>query len=305
MAATIIPHLWFDGAAEKAAETYVALLPDSGIDTVSRYGKAGFEVHGQPEGQAMTVAFRVGGQKMLALNGGPGFQPTPAVSYFLTCADTSVLDRAWAALGAGGQIRMPLDAYPWSPRYGWIDDRWGMSWQLALGKPKQTGGQALTPMLLFAGAQAGKAMAAMAQYVSAFPDAAVERVLHHDGSGVDASDTVMHAQFRLAGQTFMAADSALAHDFSFTEANSLVVLCDDQAEIDHYRNTLNAQPGTERCGWLKDRFGLSWQIIPRHLPALLAASDPKVMEAFLQMGRIDIAALERAAKPTSGSRISG
>lgn len=158
----IVPHLWFDRAAEDAAELYTSLVAGSGISTVSRYGTAGFEVHGQPEGTAMNVELTLGGQPMLALNGGPRFRPSPAVSYFLNLEDRAVLDAAWAALGEGGQLRMPLDEYPWSPRYGWVDDRWGVSWQLALGDPAQTGGQVLTPMLLFVGAQAGQAEAAMA-----------------------------------------------------------------------------------------------------------------------------------------------
>ncbi len=296
MATKILPHLWFDGAAEEAAALYSAFIPGSGIGTVTRYGKAGFEVHGQPEGQAMVVEFHLGGQKMLALNGGPRFRPTPAVSYFLTFAERAALDRAWATLGEGGQLRMPLDAYPWSPRYGWIDDRWGMSWQLALGNPEQTGGQVVTPMLLFTGDKAGQAETAMAHYTETFPASGIEGVLRHDGSGGEVPGTVMHAQFRLAGQTFMATDSALDHDFTFTEANSFVVLCNDQAEIDRTWTALSAEPDAERCGWLKDRFGLSWQILPRQLPRLLEASPQKAMEAFLQMRRIDIAALERAAE---------
>jgi len=110
--AKILPHLWFDGAAEEAAALYSALVPGSEIGAVGRYGKAGFEVHGQPEEQAMVVEFRLGGQPFLALNGGPRFRPTPAVSYFLNLDEPAALDRAWAELGAGGRARMPLDAYP-------------------------------------------------------------------------------------------------------------------------------------------------------------------------------------------------
>jgi predicted 3-demethylubiquinone-9 3-methyltransferase (glyoxalase superfamily) len=291
----IVPHLWFDGTAEDAAKLYTALVPGSGIGTVSRYGKAGFEVHGQPEGRAMNVEMHLGGDPLLALNAGPMFRPTPAVSYYLTFEDRTALDRAWAGLGDGGRMRMPLDAYPWSDRYGWLDDRWGVSWQLALGSRALTGGQTMTPMLLFTGAVAGRAEAAITHYTTVFPASRIEGILRHDGSGADPAGSVMHAQFQLADRTFMAGDSGLAHDFGFTEANSFVVFCDDQAEIDHYWNALSAVPEAERCGWLKDRFGVSWQIIPRRLPQLLSVPDPRVMEAFMQMGRIDIATLERAA----------
>ena len=291
----IIPHLWFDGAAEDAAKLYTSLVPDSGIGAVSRYGKAGFEVHGQREGTAMNVEFHLGGQPMLALNGGPHFRPTPAVSHFLSLNDRAALDRAWEVLGEGGQVRMALDTYPWSPRYGWVDDRWGVAWRLSLGSPAQTGGQVMTPMLLFTDVQAGQAEAALAHYTGLFPDSGIEGILRHDGSGPDPEGTVMHAQFRLAGQTFMAGDGALVHDFTFSEANSFVVFCDDQAEIDHYWRALSAAPEAERCGWLRDRFGVSWQILPRNLSELLSSPDPRVMETFFQMGKIDIAALERAA----------
>lgn len=292
----IIPHLWFDSAAEDAAKLYTTLVPGSHIGTVSYYGKAGFDVHGQREGTVMNVEMRLGGQPMMALNAGPRFRPTPAVSYFLNLEDRAALDRAWQALGEGGQIRMPLDAYPWSPRYGWVDDRWGVSWQLALGEPAQTGGQVMTPMLLFTGAQTGQAEAAMAHYTGLFPNSSIEGILRHDGSGADPADTVMHAQFQLAGQTFMAGDSALQHGFTLTEANSFVVFCNDQPEIDHYWRALSAEPAAERCGWLKDRFGVSWQILPRNLPELLAAPGTKALETFLEMGKINIALLERAAK---------
>ena len=227
MAPKILPYLWFDGDAEEAAALYTELVPASGVGRLKRYGKTCFEIHGQPEGKGMVVEFHLGGQAMLALNGGTRFRPTPAVSYFLTFEEAASLDRAWDALGKSGRLRMPLDTYPWSKRYGWVDDRWGMSWQLALGPPSQTGGQVVTPMLLFTRDKAGQAEAAMAHYSSIFPGSGVEGVLRHDGSGGEVAGTVMHAQFRLAGQSFMPTDSALEHDFTFTEANSFVVLCDD------------------------------------------------------------------------------
>lgn len=292
----IVPHLWFDSAAEDAAKLYAALVPHSRIATVSRYAKAGFDVHGQQEGAVMNVELTLGGQRMLTLNAGPHFRPTPAVSYYLTFEERAALDHAWEVLAEGGRVHMPLDTYLWSARYGWLDDRWGVSWQLSLGALAQTGGQAMTPMLLFAGDKAGQAEAAMKHYTTLFPNSGIEGILRHDGTGNDAADSVMHAQFQLAGQTFMAGDSALAHEFTFTEANSFLVFCDDQAEIDHYWNALSAVPEAERCGWLKDRFGLSWQIIPRQLPALLSAQGATVMETFMGMRKIDIAALESAAQ---------
>lgn len=295
MAQRIVPHLWFDGAAEEAAATYVSLIPGSSIGAVTRYGKAGFGTHGQPEGRAMSVDFALGGTRMVGINGGPVFRPTPAVSYFVTLEEEASVDRVWEGLVEEGGVLMPLDAYEWSPRYGWLEDRWGVSWQVAKGSRTDVGGQAVVPALLFTGARAGEAEAAMTHYTSIFPDARIEGVLRHDGAGPDRAGTVRHAQFRLFGETCMVMDSALDHAFGFTEANSFMVICEDQAEIDRYFAALSAVPEAERCGWLKDRFGVSWQIVPRTLPEMMRGpASERVVAAFMAMGKLDIAALERA-----------
>ncbi|WP_366655283.1 VOC family protein [Fodinicurvata sp. EGI_FJ10296] len=300
----ITPHLWFDREAEDAARLYASLFPDSAIGTVSRYGKTGQEVHGQPEGQAMTVPFTLAGYDMLGLNGGPHFRFTPAISFFVTLETEEAVNAIWSGLVADGTVLMPLDRYDWSEKYGWLSDRYGVSWQIALGDCAEVGHQAICPSLLFVGAQHGRAEAAMEHYMAVFSTSpaasstaptAVDGILRYDG-GPDPAGTVKHAQFRLAGETFMAMDSAAAHDFGFTEAVSFMVGCDNQAEVDHYWSGLSAVPDAERCGWLKDRFGVSWQIVPRILPRLLADPDParsaRVMQAMLAMKKIDIEVLK-------------
>lgn len=294
---TIIPHIWFDGAAEEAARLYTSMIPGSRIGAVMRSGKAGHEHHGQREGGVMTVEFELGDYRLVGLNGGPQFRPTPSISYLVTLESEVEIDRAWAGLAMGGSVLMPLDAYDWSRRYGWLNDRFGVSWQVSLGNRADVG-QAVAPALLFCGPNAGQAEEAVSLYTSVFPGSQVEGVLRHDGSGADPAGTVMHAQFRLGGETFTATDSALAHDFGFTEANSLLVVCETQDEIDRYWGALSADPRAERCGWLKDRFGVSWQIVPRALHGMLSGPDhataERVMGSLMQMGKLDIAALERA-----------
>lgn len=289
----IVPHLWFDGEAEDAARRYAALIPGSRLGRISRYGKAGFEHHGQPEGRAMTVEFELAGVRFTALNGGPMFRFTPAVSCLVTLGSEAEFDRIWAGLAEGGSVLTPPRTCGWSPRHGWLNDRHGLSWQVMLGS-----GVSVTPSLLFTGAQAGRAGEAIAHYTAIFPDSRAAAVLHHDGSGPDPAGSVKHARFTLFGQGFAAADSAYPHGFGFTEASSLLVFCDTQAEIDRCWSALSAVPEAERCGWLKDRFGVSWQVVPSLLPRLMSDPDPertgRVTEAFLRMGRLDIAALERA-----------
>lgn len=293
----IVPCLWFDTAAEEAAHLYTSIFPNAAIGRIARYGEEGREIHVKPPGSVMTVEFALDGYSLLGLNGGPMFRFTPAISLFAMFETEAEVNAAWAALGEGGAVLMPLDAYPWSPRYGWLNDRYGVSWQLALGKRSDIG-QAIAPALMFVGAQAGRAEEALEHYTAVFPDSRVAGIMRHDGSGPDAAGTVMHAQCYLNGETFMLMDSAHPHAFGFSEANSFIVNCDTQDEIDHYWNALSSVPEAEQCGWLKDQFGVSWQIVPSILPALMSNPDPensdRVMKALLGMKKLDIAALKRA-----------
>jgi predicted 3-demethylubiquinone-9 3-methyltransferase (glyoxalase superfamily) len=120
--APIIPCLWFADEAEEAARFYVGIFPNSGITAVTRYGEAGFEIHGRPAGSAMTVEFALDGQPFTALNGGPLFRFNEAVSLQVICETQAEIDRYWDALSAGGD--------PEAQQCGWLKDRYGLSWQV-------------------------------------------------------------------------------------------------------------------------------------------------------------------------------
>lgn len=125
----ITPNLWFDDQAEEAAQFYTSIFPDSEITSVSRYGEAGFEIHGRPAGTVMTVNFRIAGMHFVGLNGGPLFPFTEAVSFIIDCEDQAEVDYYWDRLGEGGD--------PAAQQCGWLKDKFGVSWQVvpsALGK---------------------------------------------------------------------------------------------------------------------------------------------------------------------------
>ena len=134
-------------------------------------------------------------------------------------------------------------------------------------------------------------------YVSVFPNSRIVDVTHYGSAGPRPEGTVMTVSFELDGRPFVALNGG--PEFSFSEAVSFQVDCADQAEVDHYWERLTEGGEEGPCGWLKDRFGLSWQIVPRVLPELLAQPDAekaqRVMAAMLQMRKIEIADLERAA----------
>jgi predicted 3-demethylubiquinone-9 3-methyltransferase (glyoxalase superfamily) len=126
----IVPCLWFDDQAEEAARFYTATFPDGRITAVSRYPESVDNPGRKPRGSVLTVEVEVAGQRFTALNGGPRFVINPSVSFFVHVATPDEATRLFSALAEDGKVLMPIDAYPWSPRYGWLKDRFGLSWQV-------------------------------------------------------------------------------------------------------------------------------------------------------------------------------
>lgn len=296
----ITPHLWFDNQAREAAEFYVSLLPGSKITNVTT-------ISGTPSGDCDIVSFELAGSPFMAISAGPLFKFNPSISFHIRCATKEEVDAIWEKLSPGGNVLMPLDSYPFSERYGWLADKYGLSWQVihAGGRPIE---QKITPALLFVGNVCGKAEEAINFYASVFQDAPDASHLGETNANVfsrygareqpDKDGTVRYAQFTLFGQEFVAMDSAHQHKFAFNEAISFIVPCDSQEEIDYFWEKLSADPKAEQCGWLKDKYGLSWQITPAIMGELMGGDKKRterVTQAFLKMKKFDIAALKQAA----------
>lgn len=292
---TITPNLWFDGDAEAAAEYYVSVFDDGNIGSISHYDAAMAAVSGQPEGGVLTVPFEIGGYHFVALNGGSQFTINPSISFMVNCPTPGDVDTLWERLAEGGEELMPLDSYPFSERYGWTNDKFGVSWQLIAAD--ETSDRRIAPSLMFVGERCGQAEAALDFYTGIFPDATIGGIARYGpDQDPDEEGTVMFADVTLAGQRFTAMDSAQDHAFEFTKAISFVVDCDDQDAVDYYWNRLTADGGEEgQCGWLTDQFGVSWQVVPSVLRDLLQDADGGVSEAMLDMRKLDIATLEAAA----------
>src|SRR5690625_1690365 len=208
------------------------------------------------------------------------------------------IDELWQRLAENGMVMMPLDAYDWSERYGWVQDRFGMTWQLSLGNIDDVG-QKIAPSFLFVGDQFGHAEEAVELYTSVSPGSEVVGVLRYGAGEPGREGTVKHAQFSLAGDVFMAMDGPGEHEFGFSPGVSLIVRCRSQQEIDHFWEKLSegGDPEAQQCGWLADRFGVSWQIVPERLYEMLQDPDAervgRVTASFLGMKKMDIAELER------------
>ena len=209
------------------------------------------------------------------------------------------LDEVWQRLSEGGSVLMPIDKYPFSERYGWIQDKYGLSWQLILTNPEGERRPAIVPSMMFTGANAGRAQEAINFYLSVFRNSRPGSAWHYAaGQEPDKEGTITHADLMIENCWLAVMDSAREHSFTFNEAFSLIVNCEDQKEIDHYWEKLSAVPEAEQCGWLKDRFGVSWQVVPVAMGEMMRDGTPeqiaRVTQAFLPMKKFDLAALRRA-----------
>jgi predicted 3-demethylubiquinone-9 3-methyltransferase (glyoxalase superfamily) len=289
----ISPCLWFEGQAEEAAKFYTSLFKDSKMGYLTRYGKSASKASGQKEGSVMCVRFEIAGLPILGLNGGPYFKHSPSMSLFVWCNSEKEIDHLWKELSKGGNVRMGLDKYPWSQKYGWTTDKYGVEWQLILHDPNQEPPAKIATAFLFVDNLFGKGQEAIDYYTSVFKDSKVQMV-HKD----EATGTVMHAQFQLLGQQFVLMEGQGKHGHKFTEAFSNMIACKDQKEIDYYTAKLSADPNAEMCGWIKDKFGVSWQITPAAMDEW--HKDPvkseKAMAVIMKMKKLDIAAIEAAIK---------
>ena len=275
----IRPFLWYDGQAEEAARFYTSLFKNSSVDSVN----------------PMVTTFQLNGLQFNALNGGPQFKFTNATSLFATFTSFDEIDEIWKQLTNGGTILMELNEYPWSKKYGWVNDKYGLSWQLFFGEKDQQ----IAPLLLFVKEQFGNAEAAIDLYTSLFENSEKITVTRFGEAYPGFENNIQYAAYSLNGQTFMAMESQMEHNFTFNEAFSFVIHCKNQQEVDYYWNKLIADGGQEsQCAWLKDKFGISWQVVPSLLLQLLGDKDRekanRVMNAMLQMKKIDCQKLQEA-----------
>lgn len=284
----IVPHLWFDKEAVEAAKFYSSVFPQSKVKSTTK-------LHDTPSGDVDTVSFELWGYNFMAISAGPLFKFNPSISFSVFYKTKEEVDVLWGKLLKGGRVLMELGIYPWSERYGWASDRYGLSWQIMFVKD---GGiaQKIVPHLMFAGAVCGKAEEAMSFYTSVFKNSKVGDIFRYTkGQEPDKEGTVAHGVFTFEGQQFSAMDSAREHNFVFNEAISLMVYCKDQKEIDYYWEKLSADPKAEQCGWLKDRYGVSWQIVPTAMDEMMATKDKealaRVTQAFLKMKKFDLKTL--------------
>lgn len=267
----ILPCYWYEKEALDAMKFYSNLFPNSTYKEVNGF---------------LSLA-SIDGCQLWGINGGPMYRPNPTLSLYTICTSREEIDIVYEKiLEAGGKVLMHLDKYDWSDRYAWIEDKWGVSWQLTLQDIDHTG-QRITPALMYVGDQFGKAEEAIHFLVDAFPSSKIHFLQRYEDEA--QSGKIAHGQFDLFGQRFIGQESGFMQSFSFTEGGSLVILCNNQSEIDRYWNTLTEKGEIGHCGWCKDQYGFSWQVIPENLHELMAdpVKSQKVAACFRTMKKMD------------------
>ncbi|RMB61461.1 VOC family protein [Tessaracoccus antarcticus] len=291
----IVPNVWCHGNADDIGRFYAAVLPDTSAEVVASYPTEDVpDFQRELAGQPLVVDVTVGGYRIRLINAGGEFRPTPALSFMVNMDPMMFsggeeeararITSMWAAFSDGGEVRLPLGEYPHSKLYGWVEDRFGVNWQLMLADPAGGRRPILIPQLLFTGA-AAQARQAIDLYTGLFPGSAPGMLVPRPGD----DEGVLFAEFTLAEQQFSAMDGGAAHDFTFTPGVSLEFDCVDQDEIDTLWAALSAVPDAEQCGWLVDRFGVSWQIVPENMGELMEHSG--AYQRMLDMKKIIIADL--------------
>lgn len=294
----VFPFIWFETQALEAAKWYIQIFPESKLIS-------NVKLPGTPSGEANALTLSLWGREIQFISAGKFFERNPSFSYMVACKTVEEVNVFWKKLSEGAEVMMALDEYPFSKRYGWLKDKYGVSWQIMHDAGRAV--QRITPSLMFTQDLAGKAEAAMNYYCETFKasgkkagviDGHVAR--YGAGQAPDKEGTLSYARFQLDGNEFVVMDSAQKHAFKFNEMQTLVVNCKDQKEIDYFWKKLSHVPEAEQCGWVKDQFGVSWQVVPEVMEEMMVKSTPeqmkRVVQAFLPMKKFDLKKLEEAYK---------
>lgn len=284
--------LWYDKEAVQAVETYTNLFPASEI-------LARTVLPDTPSGDVDYLIFNLGNLQFSAMSAGDYFKLNESISIMVTLSSKEELDRIYATLSQDGKILMPLQAYDFNPYFVWLQDAYGLNWQLFLDE-KQSQDHTFKLCFLFGMEQNGLAEPAMDFFIEKLGAKEVLRQPYPEFPGKPESAKLVYGQVNYLNQDFVFMDHGAGGDSLFSPAFSLSLLCQDQAEIDHYWDLLSKVAEAEACGWCQDDFGLSWQVVPAALErATLRASreDLKAMQAiYYPMKKFEIAPLSEFFK---------
>lgn len=294
----ITPNVWFNGNAKEAVDFYTAAFPEGRVVATSYYpssaaeGLADFQL--ELAGKELAIDYELSGYRFTAINAGPEFKPNPSISFMVNFDPSRDehaalhLDELWNKLTDGGEVLMEIGEYFYSKRYGWVQDRYGVSWQLILTDPDGDPRPFIVPSLMFANDNVNHAEEAIRFYTSIFNHSKIGMLARYtENMQLAKAGSLMYSDFMIEDQWFAAMDSGNPQEFMFNEGVSLSIACKDQAEIDYFWEKLSSVPEAEQCGWCKDKYGVSWQIVPANIGELMAR--PGAYTKMMDMKKLVIA----------------
>jgi predicted 3-demethylubiquinone-9 3-methyltransferase (glyoxalase superfamily) len=291
----IVPSLWFDHTAAEAVDFYARVLPNTQVTATQHYPTEGLaDFQREFAGEVLVANFEVDGFEFVAINAGPEFRPNPSISFFLNFDPSrdpdarEHLDATWSGLVDGGTELMPLGSYDFSDHYAWVQDRFGVNWQLMLTNPAGDPRPFVVPSLMFTGEVRNRAEEAMGFYTDLFGGRANVAARYPEQTQLANAGSVTYGDMNLFDQWIAVMDSPVEHAFTFDPGVSLQVNATGQAELDRFWDALSTVPEAEQCGWCVDKFGVSWQVIPDNLGELMAS--PGSYAKLMGMKKIDISA---------------
>jgi predicted 3-demethylubiquinone-9 3-methyltransferase (glyoxalase superfamily) len=272
MSSNITPCLWFESSAEEAAKFYCETFQNSFIIDSSN----------------VSVNFSLNNREYIAMNGSPGIKINNTTSFSVYCGSDQEIQRLYDVLLDGGEIMMPLGPYPWARKYAWVQDKFGVSWQLDVDPINNP--QNIVPSVMFVNKHATKLKEAITFYHEIFPKPHLLFQMAYPPEMQMPVGSLRFAQHKLNGYIFNFMSSHEKHEWEVNEGVSFIISCQDQDEIDHYWNSLIAQGGKPRkFGWLKDKYGITWQVLPINLGDLLKIEGN--LEKLIKMDKIRLSEL--------------
>lgn len=288
----ITPFIWFEKNMKEITDFYISVFPGTRL-------RGGGELDNTPSGSVQMATLNIYGMDFSLMTAGPMYKFTPAISFIINCYESEEADILWEKLTEKGKTLMPMDSYPFAKKYGWVEDKYGISWQVMFMDGERAK-EKIIPTLMFAGERCGRAEEALDFYISVFRNAKIDYVSKYDGDEpIETNGKIKHAGFFIEGERFALMDSGKKSELDFEQAISFVINCENQAEVDYYWENLTKDGGQEiQCGWLKDKFGMPWQVVPTAMNRIMASGNKekiaRVTEAFMKMKKFDIKTLEEA-----------
>lgn len=288
----IIPFLWFEKDMKGVTDFYKSVFPGTTLQ-----GEGGLE--NTPSGTVQMATLTIFDVHFNFMTAGPYLPFNPTVSFIVSCDTIEEVDDLWNKLSSTGKVLMELSSYPFADKYGWVQDKYGVSWQIMFSSIMKSP-QKIIPTLMFAGDMCGRGEEALNFYTNVFHNSKINYLNKYGEDGVDekveTKAVVKHAGFTIENFFMALMDAGRQSPLTFAQAVSFVVNCETQEEVDYYWEKL-ADGGKEvQCGWLNDKFGMPWQIVPTAMERMMSEGTKeqiaRVTEAFMKMKKFNIKTLE-------------